>query len=329
MAMKLITGNSHPSLANSLAKCLDTPLVDCSVNKFSNTEIEVKINENVRNTHVFILQTGGFNQYNSVNDYIMETLILIDACRRSNAKSITLLMPCYPYARQDKKDAPRVPISAKLMANMFTSAGVNRMISLDLHASQIQGFFDIPFDNLYAINIISLYLEETLFHSMCQAERQKRYIFVSPDNGGAKRIIAYSKRFNINNVIMHKQRDYSKSSKVDKVILVGEFDLKGKTAIIVDDMVDTMGTIVKASDNLVEHGIERIIVVVTHGILSGPALQRVNDCDNIEKVIVTNTLAQDANAELCPKLEIVDITRMLCDVVLCIRRGDSISTMFT
>lgn len=326
--MKLITGNSHTELALSLSKRLGIKLVDCSVKKFSNTEIEVKINENVRNDHIFILQTGGYDDNNSVNDYIMETLILIDACNRSNAKSITLIMPCYPYARQDKKDAPRVPISAKLMANMLIKAGVNRMISLDLHASQIQGFFDIPFDNLYAVNLFSKYFEETLFNQLTLKQRQEKFIFVSPDNGGAKRIIAYSKKFNINNIIMHKQRDYSTSSKVDKVILVGEFDLKNKTAIIIDDMVDTMGTIVKASNNLIENNIKDIIVVVTHGILSGPALQRINDCENISKVIVTNTLPQKYNMENCHKLETVDITGMLSEVVWCIRSGESISKIF-
>lgn len=326
--MKLITGNSHPSLTASLSKCLNVPLVDCSVKKFSNTEIEVKINENVRNEHIFILQTGGFDCDNSVNDFLMETLILIDACHRSNAKSITLIMPCYPYARQDKKDAPRVPISSKLVANLLTTAGVSRMISLDLHASQIQGFFDIPFDNLYAITLLSEHFEKYLFKNMSQEERNDKYVFVSPDNGGAKRIMAYSKRFNINNVIMHKQRDYSKSSKVDKVILVGGFNLKNKTAIIVDDMADTMGTVVKASETLVENGIKDIIVVVTHGILSGPALERINTCDNISRIIVTNTLPQDANQEKCPKLDVVDITPLLCDVVMCIRSGESISQMF-
>lgn len=326
--MKLITGNSHPNLALSLAKCLGTELVDCCVKKFSNTEIEVKINENVRNEHIFILQTGNHDKNNSVNDYLMETLILIDACRRSNAKSITLIMPCYPYARQDKKDAPRVPISAKLVANMITSAGVNRMISLDLHASQIQGFFDIPFDNLYAVNLFSKYFEETLFNGLTLNERQEKFIFVSPDNGGAKRIIAYSKIFNINNIIMHKQRDYSVSGKVDKVILVGEFDLSDKTAIIIDDMADTMGTIVKASDNLIEHGIKDIIVVVTHGIFSGLAVDRINNCANIRKVITTNTLPQDNIVERCSKIEVVDITKLLCEVVNCIRSGGSISKMF-
>lgn len=326
--MKLITGNSHQTLAKSLAKCLSIPLVNCSVQKFSNSEIEVKINENVRNEHIFILQTGGFDEHNSINDFIMEALILIDACRRSNAKSITLLMPCYPYARQDKKDAPRVPISSKLIANMFTTSGIDRMISLDLHASQIQGFFDIPFDNLYAITLLSEHFEKHLFKNMTDQEKNDKYVFVSPDNGGAKRIMAYSKRFNINNVIMHKQRDYSTSSKVDKVILVGGFDLKNKTAIIVDDMADTMGTVVKASDTLIENGIKDIIVVVTHGILSGPALERINTCDNISRVIVTNTLAQEANQERCPKLDVVDITPLLCDVVMCIRTGESISHMF-
>src|SRR3989304_8403615 len=199
--MKLITGNSHITLANSLANSLNIKLIDCTVKKFSNTEIDVKINESIRNEDIFILQTGSFDQHNSVNDFVMETLILIDACNRSNVKSITLIMPCYAYARQDKKDNPRVPISAKLIANLYKKAGVTRVISLDLHASQIQGFFDIPCDNLYALNILSNYLKTNVFIGENQNEIQEKYIFVAPDNGGAKRIMAYSSKFNINNII--------------------------------------------------------------------------------------------------------------------------------
>lgn len=326
--MKLIAGNSHPILAQQLAKCLDISLVQCVVDKFSNTEIKVEIKESIRGEHIYIIQSGGFDEYNSVNDYIMETLILIDACRRSNAKSITLLMPCYPYARQDKKDAPRVPISAKLMANMFQSSGVNKIACIDLHASQIQGFFDISFDNLYAINFISKYLKKVIFNNMTQDQIQNKYILVSPDNGGTKRIMAYSKIFKINSIIMHKQRDYSTSSKIDNVILVGGFNLNGKTAIIIDDMIDTMGTMVKASETLIENGINNIIIVATHGILSGPALDRINDCEYIEKVIVTDTISQENNRKKCSKLNIVSISPLLCEYVNCIRDGKNISSMF-
>ncbi len=326
--MKLITGNSHPKLALSLAKCLDIPLVNCKVEKFCNTEINIQIQESVRNEHIFILQTGGYDSHNSVNDYIMETLILIDACRRSNVKSITLITPCFPYARQDKKDAPRVPISAKLMANMYTHSGVNRVVSLDLHASQIQGFFDIAFDNLYAIGLISDYFNKYLFNNMSDEDIQEKYIFVAPDNGGAKRVMAYSQKFNINNVIMHKQRDYSASNKIDKIILVGGFNLKGKTAIMIDDMMDTMGTMCKAAETLLENGVKEIIVVATHGIFSGAAMERINNFEYIKRVIVTNTLPQEKNLKLCSKLEVVDITQLLCDVIICIKTGKSISNIF-
>ncbi len=326
--MKLITGNSHLTLAASLAKSLHIPLVQCSVKKFSNTEINVQINECIRNEHIFILQTGGYDEERSINDYVMETLILIDACRRSNVRSITLIMPCYAYARQDKKDAPRVPISAKLMANMYKQAGVNRMISIDLHASQIQGFFDIAFDNLYAINLLSDYFTKNIFKKMSQKQIQDIFIFVAPDNGGAKRIIAYSQRFKINNVIMHKQRDHSTQNKVDKTILIGNFNINGKIALVIDDIVDTMGTMCKASEILIENGIKEIVVIATHGILSGPAIERINNCKHIKKVIVTNTLPQDKNMEKCDKLEVVDVTPLLCDVVLCILMGKSISNVF-
>jgi ribose-phosphate pyrophosphokinase len=329
--MKLITGNSHPVLADQLSQCLGVSLVQCTVTKFSNTEIKIEIHEVIRGQHIYILQTGTFdNDENySVNDYLMETLILVDACRRSNAKSITLIMPLYPYSRQDKKDAPRVPISSKLVANLFSSAGINRIISVDLHASQIQGFLDIPFDNLYAINLISEYLSSKIFVNMTLDEIQKKYIFVSPDNGGTKRIVAYSKKFKIDNVIMHKQRDYSASSKIDEVILVGKQDLTDKTAIIIDDMVDTMGTMVNASKVLVENGAKSVIIIATHGVLSGSALDRINNSEHIEKVIVTNTVPQQKNCEKCPKLNIVDISPLLCEVVKCIRDNKNISHMFS
>lgn len=327
--MKLITGNSHPTLAQSVADYLDTRLVNCVVRKFSNSEIDVRINECIRHEHVFILQTGAFDQHNSVNDFIIETLIMIDACRRSNSKSITLVIPCYPYARADKKDSPRVAIGAKMMANMYKQAGVNRVIAVDLHAAQIQGFFDIACDNLYAIRLLSDYFMNTLFKNMGLKEIQNKYIFVSPDNGGAKRIDAYSAAFKINNVIMHKQRDHSTHNKVDKVILIGGIDLSNKTAIVIDDMVDTAGTITKATDNLIEGGIKDIIIVFTHGILSGPAIDRINQCKNISRVIVTNTLPQDHNREICSKLEVVDITQLLGETVKRIVNGQSISEMFS
>lgn len=326
--MKLITGNSHILLAQSISKYLQIELVSANVQKFSNGEIEVKINDNIRNQDIFIIQTGSSNASGSINDHIMETLILIDACKRSNVGSITLVMPYYPYSRQDKKDAPRVPISAKLMANLFSIGGVNRMISLDLHASQIQGFFEIAFDNLYAIGLISEYLKKNIFYGLSLEEMQKKYIFVSPDNGGAKRIMAYSQKFGINNVIMHKQRDYSKSSTVTKVILVGEFDLQDKTAIVIDDMMDTMGTMTNASKELVAHGIKDIIVMATHGILSGPALERINNCEHIKKVVVTNTLPQMKNIQQCNKLEEIDITELIGKVIKNIINGDSISALF-
>lgn len=326
--MKLITGNSHYKLANSISNYLNIPLVDATVKKFSNGEINVKINESIRNEHIYIIQTGSSTNLGSINDHIMETLILIDACKRSNVKSITLIMPSYPYARQDKKDEPRVPITAKLMSNLYSYSGVNRMVSVDLHAPQIQGFFDIAFDNLYAIGIISKYLKKNIFNNFSINLIQNNYIFVSPDNGGAKRIMAYSKYFNINNVIMHKQRDYSTSSKIDKIILVGEFNLKDKTAIVIDDIMDTMGTMVKASKTLIDYGVKNVILVATHGIFSGEAINRINNCHYIKKVIVTNTLPQEDNCSKCSKLEVVDITNLLSQVINKIVNGESISDLF-
>lgn len=326
--MKLISGNSHPHLATSISDKLNAKVVSCDISRFSNTEIRVRINESIRNEDIFIIQTGGFDEGNSVNDYIMETLEIIDACRRSNVKSITLILPCYPYARQDKKDEPRVPISAKLMANMYRVAGVDRLVSVDLHASQIQGFVDYAFDNLYTDKLMCDYIRENIFNGDSIEEIQDKYILVSPDNGGAKRIMSYSQRLILNNVIMHKQRDYSQTSKVMNTILVGKHNLQGKTAIIVDDMCDTMGTMVKATDTLVKHGVDSVIIVAVHGIFSGPALERINECEKISQVIVTDTLSQEDNMKKCGKIEAVGISTLLSGVIKNIMDGGSISQLF-
>jgi len=327
--MKLLTGNSHPELAESVSGYLGVPIVNCTVGRFANGEVNIKLHECIRNQDVFILATGGSTAAGTLNDLLMETLIMVNACRLSSAKSITVFMACYPYARQDKKDKSRTPISARLMADFFETAGVTRLVAVDLHAAQIQGFFHVPCDNLYAIDVLCTYLRDTIFVGLSKTEIQDRYVFVSPDNGGAKRITAYSKRYDLNNVIMHKERDYSAVNKVEKTILVGEQSIEGKIGIIVDDMCDTMGTVVKACESLEEHGMIGAIVVVTHGVLSGPAAERINGCDFIQKVIVTNTLPQTENGERIAKLEVVDITGLISDAIQCISAGHSMSKLFS
>lgn len=324
--MKIISGSSNKSLAKKISDHLNIPLCDCLLEKFSNTEIRVEINENIRNEDVFIIQTGGYNDDYSINDFIMECLIMIDACKRSMAKSITLIMPCYAYARQDKKDESRAPISAKLFANLLETAGINRLVVMDLHASQIQGFFDIPVDNIYSFPIMNEYFKNNYFKDLTQKQIQEQYVLVSPDAGAIKRTLKFAKLMKLNAVFMHKERNYEISNTVDNMFIVGNPEaLKNKTAIILDDMCDTGGTLVKCASLLKENGASNVICCVTHGILSGPAISRIQDSSAIDTMIVTNSMEQTD----FEKLKIIDVSSLLFKVITCILSGGSISNLFT
>ena len=324
--MKIISGSSNNPLAQKIAHNLNIPLCKCLLEKFSNTEIRVEIKENIRNEDVFIIQTGGYCDSYSINDYIMECLIMIDACKRSMTKSITLVMPCFAYARQDKKDESRAPISAKLLANLLEKAGINRLVVMDLHASQIQGFFDIPVDNIYSFPIINEHFKNTYFKGLTQEEIQKKYVLVSPDAGAIKRTLKFAKLMKLKAVFMHKERNYEISNTVDNMMIVGNPEyIQNKTAIILDDMCDTGGTLVKCAELLKENGASNIICCVTHGILSGPAIQRIHDSKEIDKMIVSNSINQDSTLD---KLEIIDISMLLSNVIECILSGGSISSLF-
>eukprot|EP00668_Euglena_longa_P011207 GGOE01013590.1.p1 GENE.GGOE01013590.1~~GGOE01013590.1.p1 ORF type:complete len:380 (-),score=44.28 GGOE01013590.1:65-1204(-) len=322
-AVRVVPGSSHPTLSRGIADALGVSLTKCICEKFSNSECRVEILENVRKRNVFIIQTGSATPRGTINDHLMELLILVDACRRSHAQSITVAMPCYPYARQDKKDRPRAPISGRLVANMLEAAGVTRLMVMDLHAAQIQGFFNIPVDNLYADSLICSHLK-----SMGIYENPK-YVLVSPDSGGVKRLYKCAGRLKLQAVIMHKQRDHTQSSKVDKTILIGEEDcVRDKVAVIIDDMADTMGTVVRAAQTLAQHGAAEVMVAVTHGVLSGPAIQRINECDSITKVIVTNTLPQEENVSRCSKIDVIDVSELLAMAIRMYMTGGSISALF-
>ena len=329
--MATLSGSSHEELSHMVSVMTGIKEIKCLRERFSNTEIRVEIGENVRNRDMLLFQTGSYNTTSgySVNDHLMEALIMIDACRRSGVKSITLIMPCYPYARQDKKDESRAPISSKLVANMLTAAGIDRLIVMDLHASQIQGFFDIPVDNIYSINLLHNYLKGTYFSGLTDEELGEKFILVSPDAGAAKRTLKFGSIMRLNTVIMHKERNYTKKNTVNKTVLICDSDtIVGKTAIIVDDMCDTAGTMVKAVNTLVENGATDVICAVTHGIFSGPALERINKCSSIKSVIVSNSLPQESNMTKCDKIETYDISPLISDVVHCIGTGDSISALF-
>jgi ribose-phosphate pyrophosphokinase len=328
----LISGSSHLELSNKIASCLDIELCDCVCDRFSNTEVRIFINESIRNKDVYIIQTGTFlsDKSFSVNDYIMETLVMIDACKRSMARSVSLIMPNYPYARQDKKDKSRAPISSKLLANLLTCAGIDRLIVMELHSAQIQGFFDIPVDNLYSTNLFVKYLEENVLSGYDLEQRREKFIMVSPDAGSTKRTLKYAEKMRLGTAIMHKQRNYTVKNRVDKTIVICDREeLIGKTAIICDDMCDTGGTLIKSIETLVKNGVRDVICVLTHGILSGPAIERINCCDYISEVIVCDTIPQVLNLERCPKLKIVDISGLLSDVIYRIQSGGSISKLFS
>ena len=329
--IQLISGTSHTKLADKISKILNKPLIDCTIKNFSNTENKVDINENIRNKDIFIVESGtyGYENNKSINDYFMETLIIIDACRRSNPKSINLLLPCYPYARQDKKEDSREPITAKLIANLLTTAGINRLLVIDLHSPQIQGFFDIPVDNLYSVNLVINHLQNTIFKNKTYDEIRKEFLIISPDAGATKRTLKFAKILKLNTLIMHKQRDYSQVNCVEKSIIIGDTSaLQDKTAIILDDMCDTGGTLIKACDTLVEYGANKVIAIVTHGILSGPALERINQSKHLEKIIVSNTIPQDYNKAHCPKLEVFSVEELLADAINKLTSSGSLSDLF-
>ena len=327
----LLNGNSNIELAEKISSYLNIKLCERNITKFSNSEIKINICENIRNKDVFIIQTGSNDELNSVNDYVMETLLLIDACKRSMAHTINLIMPCYPYARQDKKENSREPISAKLIANMFTTAGITRLIVMDLHASQIQGFFDIPVDNIYSLKLVIEYMNQKLFKNLSIENKQKEYIVVSPDAGATKRTLKFANYMNLNTIIMHKQRNYEKENTIDNTILIGDTsNLNNKTAIICDDMCDSGGTLIKVVENLEKYGIKNVIVVITHGIFSGKCIERLKNCCVISKIIVSDTINQTINLEkLDDKLEIFSVSKLLGQVISNIITGSSLSELFS
>ncbi len=325
----IMAGRSNASLARSISEKLKIPLANTHISDFSNSEIRCEIQTNIRKKDVYIVQTGAQDQIHSINDYIFELFSLTNACKLSGARSISAIIPYYPYSRSDKKDAPRAPINAALFANLLKTCGVTRIVSMDLHAGQIQGFTDISFDNLYSRNLIIKKMQDIYFHQLSNDEINEKYILISPDHGGVKRIEAYAFQLKMSYGIMHKQRDYTKSSCVLNSMYIGDTDkLKGKMAIIIDDMADTFGTMVSSSNELSKYGVKGIIIVVTHGILSGTAISKMNDCDIIKNVIVTNTLDQSENLTKTNKLIVIDTSELFAEVIKRIQTGGSISELF-
>lgn len=309
--IKLITGNANPELAKKVSDYLQIPLTEALVTSFSDGEIMVQIKENVRGSDAFVIQPT----CSPVNNNIMELLLIIDALKRASARRITAVIPYYGYARQDRKVQPRVPISAKLVANLISIAGANRVLTVDLHAGQIQGFFDIPVDNLYAAPVILDYLRK---NSVLE-----NIIVVSPDAGGTERARLFAKKLDAPLAIVDKRRDAPNQSKAMHVI----GDVKGKDAILIDDMIDTAGTITNAAKALIDNGARRVFAAATHGVLSGPAIERLNE-SVIEKVIITDTIPCLDKKEKCPKLEILTVAHLLGEAIKRINEETSICSLF-
>jgi len=307
--MEIITGNANPKLAQEICKYLKMPLGDTLVTTFSEGEIRVKINKNVRGKDVFIVQPT----CSPVNNNLMELLILIDALRRASAKRITAVLPYFGYARQDRKDQPRVPITAKLVANLITTAGVDRILTVDLHAGQIQGFFDIPMDHLYAVNIFVKHIKKI---------KLKDIVIVSSDVGGIKMARAYAKKFEAPLAIVDKRRISGEDTEAMNIL----GDIKGKNLIIVDDLVATASSLVEAASALKKQGGKEIYAAITHPVLSGPAIKRIND-SVIKKLFVTNTIPVE-NGKKHKKIEVLSIAPLLAEAIKRIHNEESVSCLF-
>ncbi len=308
--MKLFGGRSNPDLTIEVCKYLGIESGKILLKNFSDGEIQVEIQENIRGDEIFVLQST----CPPVNENLMELLIIMDALKRASAKGITAVIPYFGYARQDRKVKPRVPISAKLVADLITVAGANRVVSMDLHAGQIQGYFNIPVDNIYAAPVLLKYIKNN-FHD--------NLVIVSPDAGGVERARAFAKRLNASLAIIDKRREVANVSEVMNVI----GDVRGKTTIILDDMVDTAGTLTQAAQALIERGAKRVYGCCTHPVLSGPAIERI-EASPMEKLVVTNTIPLNENAKTCNKIKVLSIAELLGETIKRIYYSDSVSTLF-
>jgi len=314
-SIRILTGNSHPELAQKVAERLNVPLVPVTAKKFSNGEINVKISESVRDEDVFIIQSG----CDDVNDNLMELLILISACKTASARRITAIIPCYPYARMDKKDKSRAPITAKLVANMLVVAGCDHVVTMDLHASQIQGFFDIPVDNLYSEPLMIGYIKS-------QIAGWQNGIIVSPDAGGVKRVTSIADKLGVEFAITHKKRNgRSLSAPEHMEILVG--DVKDKVVILVDDMIDTGNTLTLAVKTLHEKGAKSIHALISHGLLSETNMSLIEELP-IDRLVVTNTIPQKQHQNMCKKLVTIDVSATIAESIRRTHNGESISLLF-
>ncbi len=313
--LHVVSGRANYPLAQEIAAALDVQLGEANTTNFANGEIHCRFGESVRGMDVFIIQSHGASGDMSINDAIFEHLQMVDAARRASAKRITAVMPFYGYGRQDRKAEGREPISAKLVANMFASAGANRLMSIDLHSGQIQGFFDGPFDHLVAMPVLIDYLKRNLDEDL---------VVVSPDAGRVKVAERYANVLHADLAIVHKRRIKGAKNQVEAKEVVG--NVEGRTCVLIDDMIDTGGTLVAAAEQLVEQGARTVCAAATHGVLSGPAIDRLKN-SVISKVVVTNTLPLPPEKQI-DKIEVLSVARVIADAIDAVFEDTSVSEIF-
>ncbi|TDI39376.1 MAG: ribose-phosphate pyrophosphokinase [Acidobacteria bacterium] len=308
--LKLFGGSCNPTLTEDIAESLGVPLGQAQLTRFADSEVSFQITENVRGADVFVVQPTA----PPVNEHLVEVLVMIDAFKRASADRITAVLPYYGYARQDRKDRPRVPITAKLVADLLSTAGTNRVVAMDLHVGQIQGFFDIPVDHLFAAPVMLDHVSSLNIEPL---------VIVSPDAGGVERARAYAKRLKVALAVMDKRR--ADNHEIETIHVIG--DVSGKTALIVDDMVDSAGTLVTAVDALHEAGAKRVLAACTHPVLSPPAIERIN-ASPIEKVIVSDTIPLRQDAQECDKIHVLSVASLLGKAIKSVHEETSVSSLF-
>ena len=309
--MKILSGTSNPKLSKEISKLLKLKLVNTNIKRFSDGEIYIEINENIRGNSVFVIQSTS----NPANDNLMELLLCVDALRRSSAKNITAVIPYYGYARQDRKVVPRTSISAKVVANLITNAGASRVVTVDLHAGQIQGFFDMPVDNLFTTPLFARYIKKKL--------KNKKLICVSPDVGGVQRTRGLATKIKADLAIIDKRRPKPGKSQVMNII----GNVKGKTCIIVDDIIDSGGTIINAVDALKKNGATEVYVFITHAVLSGDAANKIKK-SKIKKLITTDTIDNSQKIKNNNKIEVLSISSLMAEAIKRISNSTSVSDLF-
>ena len=308
----LVSGSSNLELSKRIAKYLDITLVNPGLVKFANGEVCCEVEKSVRGADVFIIQSTS----TPANDNLMELLIVIDALKRASAASITAVMPNYGYSRQDRKISPRSPITAKLVANLISAAGATRVITMDLHAGQIQGFFDIPFDNIYGSPVMVDYIRKNI--------STDNAICVSPDSGGVERVSHYAKKLGLDIAMIDKRRTGRNVAKAMNIV----GNIKGKDCILIDDMIDTAGTLVEACRALKENGATKVFAIATHGVFSNPAIERIAGCEALDRVVVTDTIPLSEEGKKVGRIHVVSITEVLAKAIHRTFNNDSVSSLF-